>query len=99
MNITIEYSNISKNSYFEDILVDTVTALSKKYPFITAVYVFFKFDSFCIEMGCFCEIKLFGFGSDIIATSYKASFEDAISNAVCEMEQELESRFHAMSNR
>lgn len=92
MNIVFEYQNISGSERLEKYTEDALQKLSKKYPFVIRGDVFFKKENRSDDSGQICSIRLSAPGPRLFSSSEATSFENAISECVRELNQQLEKR-------
>ena len=98
MNIVYEYVNVSACDHLESLIQEKLDKLQKKYPFVQRGDVFLKKSNKDYDQQHHCGIRLSLPGPQIYASSDEPSFEEAISETVRDLNDQLERTKSKMKN-
>ncbi|KAA1242134.1 HPF/RaiA family ribosome-associated protein [Aquimarina sp. RZ0] len=92
MKTVFEYTNVSASDRLESFLEEKLGNLSNKYPFVIRADIFFKKENRDDNSGHICGIRLSAPGPRLYASSDKVSFEEAITETIRDLNDQLERR-------
>lgn len=92
MKITVQFVNIDRSPYVEELLMKKLNKLFKKYEWIIQANVFFKMEKGSAGKGKICEIRLSVPGPRIFAFSDEDSFEKATDETINDLKRQLKTR-------
>jgi ribosomal subunit interface protein len=92
MKTSVQFVNLDKSPYVEELLMKKLNKLFKKYDWIIMAHVFFKLEKGSVGKGKICEIRLSVPGPRIFAVSDEESFEKATDETINDLERQLKTR-------
>ncbi|MFD2565147.1 HPF/RaiA family ribosome-associated protein [Aquimarina rubra] len=92
MKTVFEYTNVSASDRLESFVEEKLSNLSNKYPFIIRGDIFFKKENRDDDTGHICGIRLSAPGPRLYASSDETSFENAISETIRDLNDQLGKR-------
>ncbi len=93
MNINFEYHGVKASNRLEIMTAEKLDKLLNKFDFVVRADVFFKTENTSeTDTGMICGIRLSTPGPRLFAESSKSVFEAAISDAIEELERQLQKR-------
>ncbi len=97
MKTIFEYTNVSASPRLESLATEKLNGLETKYPFIIRGDIFLKKENTTSnEKGHHCGIRLSAPGPRLYAESSEASFTEAISETIRDLEDQLRKRKEKM---
>ncbi len=96
--IVYEYVNVSASDALETFIKDKLATIKNRYDFVIRADVFLKLDNKDIGSQHHCGIRLSAPGPRIYASSDESDFEQAISETIRDLKDQLEKRKAKMSN-
>lgn len=96
MKTSVQFVNIDRSPYVEELLLKKLNKLFKKYDWIIHANVFFKLEKGSVGKGKICEIRLSVPGPRIFATSDEESFEKATDETINDLKRQLKTRKREM---
>lgn len=99
MQIIYEYHNINTSKRLENFVAKKLNNLENKYDFIIRADVFLKKENTSSdETGLICNIRLSMPGPRIFTEATNNTFESSISEAINDLERQLQKRKEKMRN-
>ena len=92
MKVTVQFLNVEKSPYVEELLMKKLNKVFKKYDWIIQANVFYKLEKESVGKGKICEIRLSVPGPRIFASSDEESFEKATDETINDLERQLKTR-------
>ena len=92
MKVTVQFVNIEKSPYVEELLMKKLNKLFKRYDWIIKANVFYKLEKGSLGKGKICEIRLSVPGPRIFASSDEESFEKATDETIRDLKRQLKTR-------
>lgn len=92
MKATVQFLNMEKSPYVEELLMKKLNKLFKRYDWIQRANVFYKIEKGSVGKGKICEIRLSVPGPRIFASSDEESFEKATDETIKDLERQLKTR-------
>lgn len=92
MKVTVQFVNIEKSPYVEELLMKKLNKLFKRYDWIIKANVFYKLEKGSLGKGKICEIRLSVPGPRIFASSDEESFEKATDETISDLKRQLKTR-------
>ncbi len=92
MKVTVQFLNVEKSPYVEELLMKKLNKLFKKYDWIIQANVFYKLEKESFGKGKICEIRLSLPGPRIFASSDEESFEKATDETIKDLRRQLSTR-------
>ncbi len=92
MKTIFEYTNVSANSKIESFTVKKLKKVFDQYPFVIRGDIFFKKENKNHQKGHICGIQLSAPGPRLYASSNEKNFENAISNTIDDLKDQLQKR-------
>jgi putative sigma-54 modulation protein len=92
MKVTVQFLNVEKSPYVEELLMKKLNKLFKKYEWIIKANVFYKLEKDSVGKGKICEIRLSVPGPRIFASSDEESFEKATDETIKDLKRQLKTR-------
>ncbi|SHJ11917.1 HPF/RaiA family ribosome-associated protein [Aquimarina spongiae] len=97
MKTIFEYTNVSASPRLESIAIEKLNNLKTKYSFILRGDIFFKKENTTSdEKGHHCGIRLSAPGPRLYAESSEASFAEAITETIRDLDDQLRKRKEKM---
>ena len=92
MKATVQFLNVEKSPYVEELLMKKLNKVFKKYDWIIQANVFYKLEKESVGKGKICEIRLSVPGPRIFASSDEDSFEKATDETINDLKRQLRTR-------
>ena len=92
MKTDIQFVQMEKNPYVEELLLKKLKKLFKRYDWIHKADVFYRQEKGTVGKGRICEIPLSVPGQRIFASSDEESFEKATDETIKDLEMQLKER-------
>ena len=92
MKTNIQFVQMEKNAYVEELLLKKIKKLAKRYDWIHDANVFYRQEKGTVGKGRICEIRLGVPGQRIFASSDEESFEKATDETIKDLEVQLKER-------
>jgi len=92
MKVTVQFLNVEKSPYVEELLMKKLNKVFKKYDWIIQANVFYKLEKESVGKGKICEIRLSVPGPRIFASSDEDSFEKATDETINDLKRQLKTR-------
>ena len=92
MKATVQFLNMEKSPYVEELLMKKLNKLFERYDWIQRANVFYKNEKGSVGKGKICEIRLSVPGPRIFASSDEESFEKATDETIKDLERQLKTR-------
>jgi len=92
MKVTVQFLNVEKSPYVEELLMKKLNKVFKKYDWIIQANVFYKLEKESVGKGKICEIRLSVPGPRIFASSDEDSFEKATDETINDLKRQLRTR-------
>ncbi|MBP2834016.1 ribosome-associated translation inhibitor RaiA [Aquimarina sp. U1-2] len=91
MKTVFEYSNVSASNRLESFTIKKMEKIFNQYPFVIRGDVFFKKEN-DNQKGHVCGIRLSAPGPRLYASSDEKNFENAITNTIDDLKDQLKKR-------
>ncbi len=98
MKTVFEYTNISASDRLESFAEEKLSNLFNKYPFVIRADIFFKKENKSDDTGHICGIRLSAPGPRLYASSDETNFEEAITETIRDLNDQLEKRKDKMKS-
>ncbi len=92
MKATVQFLNMEKSPYVEELLMKKLNKLFERYDWIQRANVFYKNEKGSVGKGKICEIRLSVPGPRIFASSDEESFEKATDETIKDLKRQLKTR-------
>ena len=92
MKVTVQFLNVEKSPYVEELLMKKLNKVFKKYDWIIQANVFYKLEKESVGKGKICEIRFSVPGPRIFASSDEDSFEKATDETINDLKRQLKTR-------
>ncbi|MHA7056974.1 ribosome hibernation-promoting factor, HPF/YfiA family [Aquimarina sp. M1] len=92
MKTVFEYTNVSASDRLESFVEEKLNNLSKKYPFVIRGDIFLKKENRDDNTGHVCGIRLSAPGPRLYASSDETNFEEAITETIRDLNDQLQKR-------
>lgn len=92
MKTSVQFVDIDRSPYVEELLMKKLNKLFTKYDWIITAKVLFKLEKGSVGKGKICEIRLSVPGPRIFAFSDEESFEKATDETIRDLKRQLKSR-------
>ncbi len=92
MKTIFEYTNVTASDRLESFTIKKMKKIFDQYPFVIRGDVFFKKENKNNEKGHVCGIRLSAPGPRLYASSDEKNFENAISNTIDDLKDQLQKR-------
>ncbi len=92
MKASVQFVNMEKSPYVEELLMKKLNKLFKKYEWILEAKVRYKLEKGSVGKGRICEIRLSVPGPYIFASSDEESFEMATDETINDLKQQLRTK-------
>jgi putative sigma-54 modulation protein len=92
MKVTVQFIDMEKSPYVEELLMKKLNKLFKRYDWIHKAHVFYKMEKGSAGKGRICEIRLSVPGPRLFASSDEESFEKATDETIKDLKRLLKTR-------
>ncbi|TYB76649.1 ribosome-associated translation inhibitor RaiA [Bizionia gelidisalsuginis] len=92
MDINFEYHEVNPSESLETFVTEKLNKLFNKYEFIVRADVFFKIQNFSDNTGKIAGIRLSAPGPRLFAEDNSESYHKSVTEAVSQLERQLEKR-------
>ncbi len=92
MKASVQFLNMEKSPYVEELLMKKLNKLFKKYEWIHNAKVLYKLEKKSVGKGKICEIRLSVPGPYIFASSDEDSFEKATDETIKDLIRQLKTK-------
>ncbi|NND51307.1 MAG: ribosome-associated translation inhibitor RaiA [Flavobacteriaceae bacterium] len=92
MTINIQYVHMATSESLNAYVTKKLQKLAKKYEWVISAEVHFEIEHKDKEKGKICKIELSAPGPRIFAISNEDNYEDAVKNAIKDLEKQLKRR-------
>ena len=92
MKATVQFIDMEKSPYVEELLRKKLNKLFDRYEWIQRAQVFYKIEKASVGKGKICEIRLSVPGPRIFASSDEESFEKATDETIKDLRRQLKTR-------
>ena len=92
MKASVQFVNMEKSPYVEELLMKKLNKLFRKYEWILQAKVIYKLEKGSVGKGRICEIRLSVPGPYIFAASDEESFEMATDETINDLKQQLRTK-------